>query len=132
MTKGNVRKFIVFVLLISVTVGLCACSITSPKPEEGIWYCEELRLEIDFSAYNQLNTAECGKIRNPDGTTQNVSCHFDYGCGITVSYRKNSLAPEDSYFIGKFQYKKATWFREESFTVTANDDNRTYVFERIG
>ena len=131
MAKSNVRKFIVFILLIAMSVSLCSCSIPQPKPEEGIWYCEELQLEIDFYVYNQFNTAECGKLRNPDGTTQNVACLFDYGSGITVSYRVDSVAPEDTYFVGKFKYKEANWFREESFTITANEDGRTYVFERI-
>ena len=127
MAKSNVRKFVVFILLIAISVSLCSCSIPQPKPKDGIWYCEELRLEIDFFVFNQQHTAYCAKMRNPDGTTQDVLCLFDFGSLILIS----SLDHREDYLIGHFQYKKETWFREESFTVTTMDGEHTYIFERI-
>ena len=131
MSKSNARKFIVFILLISICVGLCACSFPQPKPKDGIWYCEELRLEIDFFVYNQQQTADCAKLHNPDGTTRNMGCHFLYGGGVNIGYRVGSLDPDYTYLAGDYRYKKETWFREESFTITAYEDGRTYIFERI-
>ena len=131
MAKCNARKVIVFVLLIAISASLCSCSIPQPKPEEGIWYCEELRLEIDFFVYNQQQTADCAKLHNPDGTTRNMGCHFLYGGGVNIGYRVGSLDPDYTYLAGDYRYKKETWFREESFTITTYKDDHTYVFERI-
>lgn len=61
----NFKKLFVFVLILSLFWGCFACSMPFPKPEEGIWYCEELMIEIDFTYLNTHNfrTVERSTIR---------------------------------------------------------------------
>lgn len=124
MSKYNARKFIVFVLLIPISVGLCACSFIQPKPEEGIWYCDELMIEIDFSVYDEnegVNPPYFAKKYSADGTYQNVECLFDYGDNIEI----RSLDYSERYLLGEFVY------RQDTFVVTTMDGKYTYIFKRI-
>ena len=122
MVKREVKKFAAFILLISLNMGLCSCSIPRAKPKEGIWYCQELMIEIDFFTFNQQNTAFCAKKYDSDGTYQDVQCLFDYGDNIQIS----SLDWSECYLLGDFVY------RNDTFVVKSLlEDKRTYVFERI-
>lgn len=124
MSKNNAMKFIVFVLLIAISVGLCACSFPQPKPEEGIWYCEELMIEIDFSVFSEnegVNPPYFAKKYSADGTYQDVECLFDYGDNILIY----SLDYSEEYLNGEFVY------RQDTFTVITRFGNYTYIFERI-
>lgn len=42
-------KRVIFILLVLIVIAFCSCSITSPLPDEGIWYCDELGATIDFA-----------------------------------------------------------------------------------
>ena len=122
MIKLNVKKLIMLILLVVfLCLGLCSCSFPQPKPEEGVWYCDELMIEIDFFVYNQQQTQHCAKKYNQDGTYQDVLCCFDYGSVINIC----SVNQEENYLIAEFLYRNGT------FSVTTMEDNRTYIFERI-
>lgn len=111
-----------FFIMMIICIGLSACSIPQPTPEEGIWYCEELMIEIDFSYLNENLSPDCAKRYNADGTYQDVLCHIDYGSSITIC----SENQEEDFLIGRFSYKN------DIFLVTTIEDKTTYVFERIG
>ena len=127
MSKSNARKFAVLILLISICVGLCACSFPQPKPKEGIWHCPELGITLDFFVFNQQQTEYFAKKDNTDGTVQDIMCLFDYGSLIVLC----SLDQREKYLTGHFLYQEENQFREESFTVTTIDGDHTYIFERI-
>lgn len=125
------RMLLVISLMFIITM-LSACSVPAAKPEEGIWYCDELMLEIDF---NQVcDDGRPAKKYNSDGTYQNAVCMFDYGSNIQV----RTLDWKENYVIGRFKYKHGS-FTVTTFDVDEGDSGfietyargHTYIFERI-
>ena len=125
----KLKKFSMLVLLaVSLCILLCSCSFPQPKPQSGVWYCEELMIEIDFSLQNEylnenegVNPPYYAKKYNADGTYQEVACFFDYGSNIELRSADN----EEVYLIARFSYRYGV------FSVTTIEDNHTYIFERI-
>lgn len=118
------KKVFAFILCLLLGIELSACSIPQAKPKEGIWYCEELMIEIDFSVYSKgegVNPPYFAKRYSADGTCQDVLCHIDYGSGIWIC----SLDYKEDYLGGNFSYRNGV------FSVTTREDKYTYVFERI-
>lgn len=115
----SVKASVVILAMLLLCINLSACSFPRAKPQEGIWYCEELMIQIDFN-YAE-NTELYAKIFNPDGTSQDILCLFDYGSVIRLS----SEDWQKDYLIGNFRYKN------DLFYVTTIDKTHTYVFERI-
>lgn len=94
----------------------------SPKreaPEYGVWYCEELRLSIDFTFIEYED--ECAKIYNEDGTYTVCVSNFGHGNEIFVSIDNQ----EDYYLSGTFKYKK------DLLIVTSYQNHKKYSFVRI-
>ena len=119
--NGITKKPCIFVLMLVVVIGLSSCSIPQPKPKEGVWYCEELMIEIDFGFLNANLEPNCSKIYNSDGTYQKLLCYIDYGGGIWIC----SEDCREDFLLGDFRYQDGV------FTVTTREDNEIYVFERI-
>lgn len=120
MTNKNSLKVGIFILtMFLLCANLFACSIPSPRPQEGIWYCEELMIEIDFNC--AADTDKCAKIYDSDGNSQDILCRFDYGSLISIC----SEDQQTDILIGNFRYKN------DLFSVTTIDKSHTYVFERI-
>ena len=127
----KLKKFSMLVLLAaSLCILLCSCSfyIPRPNPQEGVWYCEELMIEIDFSLQNEylnenegVNPPYFARKYNADGTYQDIQCLFDYGSNIDL----RSVDNEEVYLIARFSYRNGV------FSVTTIKDNHTYIFERI-
>lgn len=115
------RKTVLMAVLLMIVLGLTACSIPGRKPEGGVWYCEELMLEIDFDAYNANGGSDIAQKYDPDGTCQNVLCRFDYGTLIVIC----SEDQQEIYLTANFSYRNGV------FQVKTTQDKITYVFERI-
>lgn len=119
------RKIGCLFLLCAIIILLAnSCSIPAKKPEQGIWYCEELKISIDFSLANTNNI--CAKLYNDDGTYDTMGCHFDYGRGIYFFQMLDGN--EVDYLNGSFKWKE----REEKFIVTSNSDDCIYIFVKKG
>lgn len=97
-----------------------SCSIPAKRPESGIWYCEELRMSIDFSECNNYNP-DCVKYYNEDGSCEVRRCLIDYGSGIGIC----STDEEEWYLNGKFKY------RNDELKVTLHYEDKTYIFVEI-
>lgn len=117
------KRIIAFVLVLFLGLSLSACQfyIPKPKPEGGIWYCEELMIEIDFDAYHGEQMQHCAKKYNPDGTYIDVLLRIDYGHGLNIC----SEDGQEDYLAGTYRYKNGV------FSVTSYQEKVTYVFERI-
>ena len=110
-------KNVICVLLCIILVS--SCSFPAKKPEEGIWYCEELRLSIDFSKiYSPDN---CAVVYNENGEPKQYVCHIDYGNGIFITDNDNEY-----YLRGSFKYNQ----KKQTFTVTSFGEDIKYVFVR--
>ena len=123
MSRRIQFKVIALVLVLALVISLSACQfyIPKPKPEGGIWYCEELMLEIDFGAYHEAQTQHCAKKYNPDGTYQDVLLRIDYGHGLNIC----SEDGQEDYLAGSYRYKNGIFY------VISYQDEVTYIFERI-
>lgn len=112
------RMSLIISLLFVITM-LSACSIPAAKPEEGIWYCEELQIEIDFN--HVMENQWSAKKYDSSGKYKTVRCLFDYGTLIRIDAANEPEA--ECYLEGNFLYKNGV------FSVTTNE-GITYTFER--
>ena len=94
-----------------------ACSLQLKYPEEGIWYCEEMDMEIDCFMIN--TDPKCVKRYTEDGSYEVCKCYIDYGGGIFIL----SQDEETMYIKGRFCLEK------ERFVITLEDETR-YIFSR--
>lgn len=78
------KKFTVILVLLSLSIILCACS-TAKYPTEGIWYCEELKVSINFGKMESEATPNCAKLYSDDGTYTDILCYMDYGTGLHLT-----------------------------------------------
>ena len=108
-------RYLIIAILISMIGLLCACSIQSDIPTGGEYYCEELRISIDFSAIR--STPECGKVYQENGEDDVCRCLLDYGSGIWIC----SLDQETTYLIGSYSFEKNT------FKISTSD-GKVYTF----
>ncbi len=113
------KRFLCSLIVCVLFMSLVSCSIPAKKPEEGVWYCDELGLSIDFNVYMDAPN-ECVKLYNDEGSYETLGCHFDYGAGIGI-YRKME-EKEVLLITGSFRYK------DEKFVVTTHDNNNVYIF----
>ncbi len=110
------KRFIAVLLLIPL-VFLCSCSVQAAHPEQGVWYCEELKMSINFSLFGK--TSEMVKIYNDDGTFESYVCHIDFGRGIFIE----TIDGSEILYAGEFRYHK------DEFKVDVDDT--TYIFNEI-
>ena len=111
--------FLVF-LFVVFSIAFSSCSIFAAIPTEGVYYCEELRMAIDFSWNEKMNN-ECVKMYEEDGSYTVCLTHIDYGSGIEIC----SLDQKTTYLIGTRKYK------DDVFSITTFDDETTYVFVKL-
>lgn len=114
------KKALFCILVIYILTLLCACSVSFPakKPSDGIFYCSELKMSIDFSLLE--STPECIKLYTEDGNYTVCRCMIDYGCGIGIC----SADQETYYLTGCFSYEG------DNFTIETYADNTVYTFVR--
>lgn len=110
------KRFIAILLLIPL-VFLCSCRIQAAHPERGVWYCEELKMSINFSLFGK--TSEMVRIYNDDGTFETFLCHIDFGNGIYIA----TLDDSENIYQGNCK------LRGEDFYVKIDDT--TYIFNEI-
>ncbi len=123
MGNSNVKKACIILIIVAFAIGLAACTfpIDRPRPQEGVWYCEELMIKIDFGYLSANLASDCAQKYNLDGTWQNVLCYIDYGNGIWICSEDRT----EDYLLGNFKYQNGI------FVVTTREDKKIYVFERI-
>ena len=115
------QTIVLFFVVMLTLLCLCVCSVPAEKPTDGIWYCEELKISIDFGVYQSQKTQQCAELHNDDGSTTGILCRSDYGNGISIV----SVDQKTSYLTGKFSY------RNDAFTITENSSKKEYVFVKI-
>ena len=105
------KKICSILLLCLIAVSIASCSRLEKIPEEGIWYCDELKISIDFSKIDR--PTECAKLYNEDGTYQMLECKIDF---VSVM----------DFFLGDSIYLSGgIKFKDDKFIFTAD---KSYVF----
>ncbi len=106
------KRICSFILLCLIAVSIASCSFPVKYPQEGIYYCEELGLSIDFSIHME-DPNTCAKLYNEDGTYQVLECRIDFGSTMFL------LSDDDIYLAGKVKFK------DDKFILR---DDKEYVF----
>ena len=104
------------VLLIAILFVFCSCSLPVSSPEDGLWYCEELKMTMDFSAPSNEPAVEVVK---EDGGIE----YFHMGVGQDRRLRLFYYDEDDGFhihLIGKFKHRGNTFY----WTI----DDKTYTF----
>ena len=116
------KKRLLLIPLLCFVLVLSACyfPIRRKVPPEGEYYCDELKISIDFSVYAEDNP-KCAKIYSSDDEYTIGLCMRDYGTGMNIL----SLDQEICYVVGEYLYADGV------FTITAHEDGTVYTFERI-
>lgn len=127
------RKIISLCLICSIMLFTSACSITYKHPETGIWYCDELKMSIDFTLYTSSDHM-CVKVYNDDGTYEVMECSIDYGNGIWIDRVIGKEIVDgmpvnipEQYFGGNFK-----WYQTKGeLKVKSNVDGKIYTFIEV-
>ena len=114
-------KWCVDWIVIVLFLSSCSVSFSHPKPTEGIWYCEELKMSIDFSKARETDL--CAKLYKDNGSVETMHCCFDYGRGIYI-YEETENGEHIDYLNATY-----TWSGDE-FVVTTIHEQKTYIFQK--
>ena len=122
--------FIVFVILCT----FFGCSIIPPYPSEGIWYCEDLGLVIDFAT-------KLGRIYITDEEFVPIDIAIGYDGRLVVFYHDKENDHEIWVYEGFYKYKENKNLFEIDMLYKADPNNpyygdeikvdQTYSFELI-
>lgn len=118
------KKIVSFIILCAVVFSCAACNMYAKKPSSGIWYCDKLKMSINFDIYPE-NT-DCVKLYSEEGTFQTYGCHFDYGNGIVIFQETDG--EEEDYLIGHFKYHE----KKGQFIIITHPDSEEYIFNSTG
>lgn len=112
--------FVIVVVLLTVIFCLSGCS-SWKAPKEGQWYCEELKIAIDFSYIYENRTPNAAKLYAEDGSYIDILCYIDYGTGLFLTSQDGEI----NYLAGEFSWKN------DKLTVTSYDDDSVYTFIKM-
>ena len=88
-------------------------------PSEGIWYCADLKISVDFGLY----VPECAlqaKYHNDDGSTTAILYYYEDG-GETEFFTPNN---DKTFVLGRFYFN-------DGVKIVAYEDKKEYTFVRI-
>ena len=113
-----IKKLCCLTLLLVVAVkGICTA--VNEKPEEGLWYCSELSMSLDFSEYAKDKNANIGRFYFDNGHSIDIKCYFDYGKGVSFS--------SPCELEGEYKYEDDVFY----IIAIVNEEEHTYIFERV-
>jgi len=127
------RKFLKAAIILSVifVLGALFYHFTRPKepPSDGVWYCEELNMSIDFGLLR--DDYYCVKEYHEDGSYSKYAFWYDEGAAMGFSYVEtlpNGMMVNTNYrdLSGVFRWKEG----EDEFVFTNGLDEFWYVFKK--
>lgn len=121
------KKWKSVLLFVYIMVVLCSCNDNLEYPTNGLWYCEELNMEIDFYIFDDFNKY-CIKQYKEDGSYDIYRCGIDYGNTLRVSSIDDPSTP---YLQGSMKYSNV--FSGPFQLVTSEGNKKTiYSFDYNG
>ena len=131
---GEMKKILFVFILACIIIISTSCTIASDAPSEGIWYCEELQLVIEFEGREASVYSFDEKISYMNLQLRNwIDGGFDIICDdaegeiieIYTGWRKYKSS--DKFII--LLYGKAN--PEDDFRTQIELDDEEYVFVRV-
>ena len=129
------KKFSLVFILTCIIIVFTSCTIAPDAPSEGIWYCEELQLVIEFEGRAASVYSYDKNLSHMDLQLRNwIDGGFDIICDdaegeiieIYTGWRKRTSS--DKFIIRL--YGKAN--PEDGFKTQIELDDEEYVFVRVG
>ena len=129
--KQSKRISVSALLLIYLCVLLCACSLSTYepriifwRPEEGIWYCEELQIQLSFEenhdSYMVIDGIQIRCVWENDTNSQDIRvlCQgantFGYGMGESLFSGRYVELSDDQYVVENRQTREQyTFIRQD-------------------
>ena len=131
---GEMKKFLFVFILACIIIISTSCTIAPDAPSEGIWYCEELQLVIEFEKSEASVYSYDKNLSHMDLQLRNwIDGGFDIICDtaegeiveIYTGWRKYKSS--DKFII--LLYGKAN--PEDDFRTQIELDDEEYVFVRV-
>ncbi len=119
--KKAKRRRPVLIFLCTVIMCLCSCTRHAERdiPTEGIWYCPELSIVIDFAAVQRMETDSCAVRVTETDRREPVLVSIDYGHRM---YIRPTNPEQSDYACGAFELVNDV-FR-------LHDEDKVYLFVR--
>ena len=128
------KKFSLVFILIWIIIVFTSCTIAPDAPSEGIWYCEELQLVIEFdgreasvSSYDKNLSHMDLQLRNCIDGGFDIICDADEGDILEIYTGWRKYKSNDKFII--FLYGKAD--PENDFKTQIELDKEDYIFIRV-
>lgn len=123
------KKLLCITVSIVLLFALAACTsapgpnvVEQDVPQYGLWFCDSLNMEIDFSHGNSINY-NCVKQYHDDKSEYDEYALLMPFSGNDVSIAKTSDL-SDVYLRGYYKYS------DDTFSITT-DDGMVYTFKMI-
>ena len=130
----NKKKLVFSFLLICIIIVFTSCTIAPDAPSDGIWYCEELKLAIEFDesrssvhSYDKNLSHMNLKLRNWIDGGFDIICDNAEKESIEIYCGWRKYASDDKFIIRL--YSKAN--PEDHFQTQIELDDEEYTFIRI-
>lgn len=117
-----------FRTIILYTIALCTvfcigCTPDQYEPEDGVWYCEDLQIQLSYDVGK-----ECYAII--DGEKITAACGSDRG--VKRLYVSSQQKDHPKYYLGKTIFAaEIISLNETEFVVYDEQAQREYIFYRI-
>lgn len=119
--KKAKRRRPVLIFLCTVIMCLCSCTRHAERdiPTEGIWYCPELSIVIDFAAVQRMETYSCAVRDTETNRREPVFVDIDDGHRMYIS---STDVKQPHYAQGECELS------DDVFRL--HDENKVYLFVR--
>ena len=128
------KKFILAFILICIIIASTSCTTAPDLPSDGIWYCEELKLVIEFEgreasvdSYDENLSHMDLQLRNWIDGGFDIICEDAEGEIIEIYTGWRKLTSSDKFIIRL--YGKAN--PDDNFRTQIELDDEEYVFVKI-
>ena len=113
----------VLVLFMLFTVLCAGCTAKQYEPEDGIWYCEELEMQLSYDKDGQSYVVENG---------EKIICACGSDKGVPYLFVSIQEVHHSSYSLGEEIFcAKIISVSETEFVVYDENNERQYIFSRI-
>ena len=113
------RVFLLAVLIVTAFSG-CSANIVRKYPDSGVWYCEALHMEIDFSKTGHKNV----KLYTDENTYIELSSFMDYFSRIIIENEEDGTM----YLTGEYYWEKDGFYVEAENNEKCVYRGGTYIF----
>ena len=127
------KLLLVFILICTVIIST-SCTIAPDLPSDGIWYCEELKLVIEFGedqpsvcSYDEILSQMDLQLRNWIDGGFDVVCPYGDGQIIEIYSGWRKFTNDDMFII--LLYSKAN--PEDNYQTQIELDDEEYTFIKI-